>query len=96
MEERQMQTKFECKRRTAVEAVSYLKHRYQEQCVIFPMMREIPEALYVSRNLRAALSYYVPLDESSKRRRRCEECENWADPPSRLCPGCEAYQEHTS
>ena len=25
----------------------------------------------------------------------CESCcENAADPPSKLCPGCEAYQEH--
>lgn len=25
----------------------------------------------------------------------CEEClDNIADPPSRLCPGCEAYKEH--
>lgn len=25
----------------------------------------------------------------------CEECERYyADPPSRLCPGCEAYREH--
>jgi len=30
------------------------------------------------------------------RRRRCEDCgKNWADPPSKLCPGCEAYREHT-
>ena len=29
------------------------------------------------------------------RRKRCEECGiNWADPPSRICPGCEAYREH--
>ncbi len=27
---------------------------------------------------------------------RCEECHvNYSDPPSRLCPGCEAYREHT-
>jgi rubrerythrin len=26
---------------------------------------------------------------------KCEECGvNCADPPSRLCPGCEAYQSH--
>lgn len=30
-----------------------------------------------------------------KRRNRCNGCEtNWADPPSRLCPGCQAYREH--
>ena len=29
------------------------------------------------------------------RRVRCAECgKYYADPPSRLCPGCEAYQEH--
>jgi ribosomal protein L32 len=28
-------------------------------------------------------------------RMKCEECgKNYADPPSRLCPGCEAYREH--
>jgi hypothetical protein len=27
---------------------------------------------------------------------RCVDCGlNWADPPSQLCPGCEAYREHT-
>jgi rubrerythrin len=30
-----------------------------------------------------------------RRRKRCIECgTNYADPPSRLCPGCEAYREH--
>lgn len=28
--------------------------------------------------------------------RMCEDCGKLpADPPSRLCPGCEAYREHT-
>jgi rubrerythrin len=28
--------------------------------------------------------------------KKCIECgTNYADPPSKLCPGCEAYQEHT-
>ena len=32
----------------------------------------------------------------SRPRHRCEECEvNWADYPSKLCPGCEAYRDHT-
>jgi hypothetical protein len=27
----------------------------------------------------------------------CEGCGvNYADPPSKLCPGCQAYQEHTA
>ena len=27
----------------------------------------------------------------------CEDCGiNPADPPSRICPGCEAYREHTA
>lgn len=27
---------------------------------------------------------------------RCIECgTNFADPPSKVCPGCEAYREHT-
>lgn len=26
---------------------------------------------------------------------KCEECgQNWADPPGRICVGCEAYKEH--
>ena len=30
------------------------------------------------------------------RRKRCDDCgKNWADRPSKLCPGCEAYREHT-
>lgn len=29
------------------------------------------------------------------RRKRCAECNDWADTPSKLCPGCEAYREHT-
>ena len=30
------------------------------------------------------------------RPKRCDECgTNWADHPSRLCPGCNAYREHT-
>jgi hypothetical protein len=29
------------------------------------------------------------------RRKRCAGCGvNWADPPSSLCPGCQAYAEH--
>ncbi len=28
--------------------------------------------------------------------KRCDDCGvNWADYPSKLCPGCEAYREHT-
>ncbi len=31
-----------------------------------------------------------------RRPRLCEDCQqNPADPPGRLCPGCEAYREHT-
>ena len=27
---------------------------------------------------------------------RCDDCgTNWADLPSKPCPGCEAYREHT-
>jgi hypothetical protein len=40
----------------------------------------------------------VPVDHPflvERRRKRCIECgTNYADPPSRLCPGCEAYREH--
>jgi hypothetical protein len=39
---------------------------------------------------------YSPVTERAPRRaRRCVECGiNWADPPSALCPGCQAYCEH--
>jgi hypothetical protein len=38
---------------------------------------------------QAALAEYRP------RRKRCVDCGvHWADPPSQICPGCEAYQEH--
>jgi hypothetical protein len=38
----------------------------------------------------AAASRSLPV-----RRRRCTGCGiHWADPPSALCPGCQAYREH--
>lgn len=31
-----------------------------------------------------------------KHAKRCIDClTNWADPPSKLCPGCQAYRDHT-
>lgn len=39
-----------------------------------------------------------PLNRKLSRRlnKRCVDCgKNWADYPSKLCPGCEAYREHT-
>ncbi len=33
---------------------------------------------------------------SAYRPKLCDECgKNWADRPGKLCPGCEAYREHT-
>lgn len=26
----------------------------------------------------------------------CAECDNLSDPPSKLCPGCQAYRDHQS
>ena len=40
--------------RTAFEAVTILRKRYQEQCELFPATREIPEAVWIKRNLAAA------------------------------------------
>jgi rubrerythrin len=35
------------------------------------------------------------LDKKPQYPMLCEECgKNYADPPSRVCPGCEAYREH--
>ena len=39
---------------------------------------------------------HTPGVETVFRRKRCEDCgAEWADHPSKLCPGCEAYREHT-
>lgn len=36
-------------------------------------------------------------DEEPRYPMLCEDCgKNYADPPSKLCPGCEAYREHMS
>lgn len=33
--------------------------------------------------------------EQSTQPKKCEECDvNYADPPSKLCPGCQAYRDH--
>lgn len=33
--------------------------------------------------------------EHIKQVHMCESCQqNYADPPSKLCPGCQAYKEH--
>ena len=37
------------------------------------------------------------MENKAPRRRRCDDCGvNWADPPSKLCPGCQAYAAHTA
>ena len=41
-------------------------------------------------------SWFERYCPKSAGRRRCVECgRGWADPPSALCPSCEAYQGHT-
>lgn len=38
----------------------------------------------------------APAKPREVRIRPCEDCGRFAaDPPSKLCPGCEAYREHT-
>ncbi len=45
--------------RTQNEARSFLLARYAEECLLFPTLRhDIPEELYVRRNLKAAQEYY--------------------------------------
>lgn len=46
--------------RTRAEAIAVLKLRYAETCDRYPITREIPEAVYVKRNLRAAMKYAAP------------------------------------
>ena len=47
--------------------------------------------------LRHGLKYYFEAlaYEQSPQPMKCEGCDvNYADPPSKLCPGCQAYREH--
>jgi hypothetical protein len=44
------------------------------------------------------LGIFAEYEEKPKRKRRvmCEDCRKYpADLPSRICPGCDAYREHT-
>ena len=53
---------------------------------------------YFHAGKRSCKTCRTEQSRASKRRRRgaCVECGvNQADPPSHLCPGCEAYQAHT-
>lgn len=37
-----------------------------------------------------------PIDRSGPTLKKCVGCGvNYADPPSKLCPGCQAYKDHT-
>lgn len=43
------------------------------------------------------LAYRIPGERKPQRPKKCEECDRYyADPPSKLCPGCQAYREHQS
>ena len=43
-----------------------------------------------------AIAAKVEAKMREKEPKMCDECgEEYADPPSKLCPGCEAYREHT-
>jgi len=47
----------------------------------------------------AKREYHDNLTQTTKTKRpkKCEGCgKNYADPPSKLCPGCQAYKEHQS
>ena len=38
----------------------------------------------------------LKIKEKIIKRKKCIECDMYyADPPSKLCPGCQAYLEHT-
>jgi len=55
----------------------------------------LDELLASIREYRAASPAFRPYWRKLAMHRRCADCgTNWADPPSRLCPGCEAYREH--
>jgi hypothetical protein len=49
----------------------------------------------VPRGETAATGINIAASSVEKLPKICEDCgENYADPPSRKCPGCEAYAEH--
>ena len=53
-----------------------------------------PDCLITVAGMRAC-EHSCPFERHVPRRRRCSGCgKHWADPPSDLCPGCEAYREH--
>ena len=66
-----------------------------------------PDRVWWRRDARHRLAEWRRLHQEPERaafqqavvrskRRRCADCgTNWADLPSKLCPGCEAYREHT-
>jgi hypothetical protein len=52
-------TFFEVVTRSRAEALDVLTARYAEHCERHPRTREIPLALYTSRNLRAAMGPFI-------------------------------------
>lgn len=62
-------------------------------------MSKDPIAAYFENAVRLQALIHTGKDIARPKRRRskmCKECGvNSADPPSRICPGCEAYREHT-
>ena len=51
--------------------------------------------LSVGRKLISMTDYPAKKKKLSEKPKLCEECYvNYADPPSKLCPGCQAYKEH--
>lgn len=47
------------------------------------------------RSMARGISHLNRAERKALRGKPCAGCEsNFADPPSRLCPGCQAYREH--
>lgn len=60
-----------------------------EPLVVLPLKLAAKIAAIAERNKHQVKPERMP------RRQRCDDCGvHWADPPSALCPGCEAYREH--
>jgi rubrerythrin len=58
-----------------------------------------PKYMHAAARRRLGLIWVKPKWKRKRRRgpvyAKCDDCGiNYADPPSKLCPGCQAYQEH--
>ncbi len=62
-----------------------------------PAYRVLTNKLYREAGRRLAAGITGTIELTQERPKTCSSCGKYrADPPSTLCTGCEAYQEHTA